>query len=402
MARKEYVTKSFTFDGKRYFVYGKDPDEVGRKAAAKLALLKAGVKKKKATPLTVERWAKQWLRDYKYGTVSDAWYDQMEGIINNYIIPEIGSYRLTNVMPKDIARMLNSHADLSKSHGQKIIQITRQIFDAAEENELIDKSPARHIKPPKFKEKEGYRTITDTERALTIKTAEKYPDEGLFFLIMLYTGCRPQEVCRLRMKDYDSEARILTVEQALKADGSTGAPKSRAGSREIPVPDVLCVKLDALKKKPNDLIVTSLQGRPLQKTSLKRLWGKFKRHMEIENGAETFRGAIVEPTLPEDLKPYCYRHTYCTDLQDAGVPVTVAFRLMGHANITITAEIYTHHSKQSFEDARDRINKHSKNTNRAGSAKSTTLCTTLIRPNPIESDQNEEAKKEDSEIKEAS
>lgn len=358
MARKGYVASTFTFEGERKYAYGKTKEEAEQNAAVKLALLEAGVKKKKTTPLTVEKWAKQWLQDYKKGTVGNDWYKQMEGIVDNYIVPELGKYRLSEVLPKDISRMINKNSDLSASHGKKLIQITRQIFDSAEENELIDKSPARHIKAPHFKEKVGYRTITDEERALTIKTAEKYPEEGLFFLIMLYTGCRPQEVCRLRMKDYDRENRILSVETALKADGSTGAPKSKAGIREIPVPDVLAEKLDALKKRPGDLIVTTAEGKPLLKTSRRRLWNKFKRHMEIENGAELFRNAVVEPTLPEDLKPYCYRHTYCTDLQDAEVPVTVAYRLMGHANIAITAEIYTHHSKQSFEDARDKINTH--------------------------------------------
>lgn len=360
MARKGYVSSTFTFDGKRYYAYGKDQAEADKKASAKLALLEAGVKKKKRTAITVEDWSRQWLEDYKRGTVGEAWYKQIESTVNIYIIPEIGSYRLSDVLPKDITRMLNSNAHLSKSHGSKLIQIIRQIFDSAEENELIDKSPARHVKLPKFKEKVGYRTITDEERALTLKTAEKYPEEGLFFLIMLYTGCRPQEVCRLKMRNYDKETRVLTVNTALKADGTTGAPKSKSGIREIPVPDVLGEKLDALKKKPNDLIVTSAEGKPLLKTSRKRLWHKFKRHMEIENGAELFRGAVINPNLPEDLKPYCYRHTYCTDLQDAGVPVTVAYRLMGHANISITAEIYTHHSKKSFEDARKKINKHSK------------------------------------------
>lgn len=77
--------------------------------------------------------------------------------------------------------------------------------------------------------------------------------------------------------------------------------------------------------------------------------------MDIENGAEVFRGHIVESTLAEDLRPYDYRHTYCTDLQDAGVPITVAQRLMGHSDIKMTAQIYTHHSAKSFEDARNKI-----------------------------------------------
>jgi site-specific recombinase XerD len=43
-----------------------------------------------------------------------------------------------------------------------------------------------------------------------------------------------------------------------------------------------------------------------------------------------------------DLVPYCLRHTFCTDLQAKGVELKVASYLMGHSNISVTADIYTH------------------------------------------------------------
>ena len=79
--------------------------------------------------------------------------------------------------------------------------------------------------------------------------------------------------------------------------------------------------------------------------------------MEIEHGTKTFRNTLVDPFLPDDLTPYCYRHTYCTDLQDAGVPLVVASRLMGHSDVKITARVYTHASKDSFNDALAKIEK---------------------------------------------
>ncbi len=39
---------------------------------------------------------------------------------------------------------------------------------------------------------------------------------------------------------------------------------------------------------------------------------------------------------------YCLRHTFATDLQRAGVPLNVAKELMGHSDITVTANVYTH------------------------------------------------------------
>ena len=58
----------------------------------------------------------------------------------------------------------------------------------------------------------------------------------------------------------------------------------------------------------------------------------------------------------DDLEPYCYRHTYATDLRDAGVPITVAAKLMGDSSIAVVADIYTHQTQAAFEDARSKIN----------------------------------------------
>ena len=53
---------------------------------------------------------------------------------------------------------------------------------------------------------------------------------------------------------------------------------------------------------------------------------------------------------------YNLRHTYCTDLEKAKVPLNVARRLMGHSSILITSKIYTHESDDTLEDARHLLN----------------------------------------------
>lgn len=59
-------------------------------------------------------------------------------------------------------------------------------------------------------------------------------------------------------------------------------------------------------------------------------------------GAELERNKIIVSKVSTDLTPYCLRHTFCTDLQKAGVPLNVAKELMGHSDIQTTANIYTH------------------------------------------------------------
>lgn len=350
MSHREVST--FTYQGKRYYCYGKTKREAEKKAAIRRALLEAGHKEIKGGH-TVRQWCSIWFEAYR--TDGTEWDKQVKQIVDNHVIPAIGGKLMRDVKPIDLTLLMNQHDDWSKSHKQKLLQVIRQIFSSAVENDIIIKDPSKGVKIGKYREKKPRRTITSTERELTLKTAEK--TDGLFFLLMLFCGLRPQEVARLEWSDVDMGKRVIHVRRSRKADGLTGSPKSSAGVRDVPIPQYLYDRLH-----PSEgLVCTSAQGHPLTKTSQQRLWNRFKRQMDIENGAETFRGKVIQTTLADDLEPYCYRHTYCTDLQDAGVPLTVASRLMGHSSIQVTADIYTHHSKESWSDAAEKIEKHLSN-----------------------------------------
>ena len=73
-------------------------------------------------------------------------------------------------------------------------------------------------------------------------------------------------------------------------------------------------------------------------------------------GAKLYRNKITISAVADDLEPYCLRHTYCTDLQDAGVPINVAKYLMGHSDISTTANIYTHITEETIQEAAKKIN----------------------------------------------
>lgn len=64
--------------------------------------------------------------------------------------------------------------------------------------------------------------------------------------------------------------------------------------------------------------------------------------VDLHMGAEEQDGKIVHHAIAPDLTLYCLRHTFCTDLQRAGVAINIAKELMGHSSIAVTADIYTH------------------------------------------------------------
>ena len=60
-------------------------------------------------------------------------------------------------------------------------------------------------------------------------------------------------------------------------------------------------------------------------------------------GCEVYRNKLMPPyPLADDIVPYCLRHTYCTNLCRKKVDIRIAQYLLGHSDIRLTANIYTH------------------------------------------------------------
>lgn len=89
--------------------------------------------------------------------------------------------------------------------------------------------------------------------------------------------------------------------------------------------------------------------------SMRRLWTGFKRDLDIYMGAELERNKIVVSKLAPDLVPYCLRHTFATDCARAGVPVDVVRWLMGHEDISTTANIYQDADSTALRDGLQRL-----------------------------------------------
>lgn len=354
---KQYTVK-ITVDGRPYWVRGKTEKEAREKAALKRQALEAGERVITGS-MTVDQWAEVWHKTYKQPKVNKRNYADMVGRYDKHISPIIGRKRVRNVKPADVQAVLNEMQDrYSESLIKKTRDQLRGIFKEAYRHNLVKYDPTEGLTLPRAKGKQQRRAITERERELTLRVAETSRG-GLFVLIMLYCGLRPGEVAALRWTDVDMQKRILHVDKAVKSDNSMGGPKSRAGVRDVPIPTYLYDRLANIKHGPFDLVVTNSQGHRYTESSIQRMWKTFKREMQIAAGCRVFRNQLQPPfPIADDLTLYCYRHTYGTDLQAAGVPINVAKELMGHENISVTAQIYTHKSDAAFSEAAAKIERY--------------------------------------------
>lgn len=354
------MRRTFTFEGKRYYIRGDTEAEIAVKMAEKKkALEKGSVLLNKST--TVEKWIDEWLEVYVKPNVSEATLYAYERRAEVHIKPVIGKMRLVDVKPLHLQKIMNN-ATGSRDHLKKIRYTIMQIFLKAFKNKLILVNPAEDLTVPKSENK-SRRSITDNERKYILQTADKH-SSGLWIKIMLYCGLRPQETAALQGRHLDLKNENIKVEKALKRhDNSIGSTKSKSSERLVPIPKILLPELKELRIQPFEYVFKNRDGNHMTTAGMRTRWRSFKRALNIEMGCKTFKNAVVPPyRVAEDLVPYCLRHTYCTDLQDAGVPINVAKELMGHSDISVTAKIYTHKTETSYNNAKDLINRHQKVT----------------------------------------
>ena len=314
---------------------------------------------------TVEQWSEVWLDTYKKGNMTDKSFLTYQQKLDGYILPAIGKMKMKDVREPHLQRILNDEHGRSFSHVSKLRMVIRGMFARAYSARIINRDPAANLVLPKTT-KGTHRKLTERERAAVLAVADR--DEHntcLWVKLMLYCGLRPGETAALQWKDIDFKNGILHVTKA-KESGSNviKSTKTEAGNRDIPIPVELLEELKQKQRGPFETVLhqTRNESKPHTESSMKAMWHSFKRLVDIEMGAKVFRLQVIEHGEPdelyESLTPYCFRHTFCTDLQDAGVPLNVAKYLMGHKDITMTANIYTHTTEEIVRQAAVLTQKH--------------------------------------------
>lgn len=362
-SKKEYEYKrvTFTFEGRQYDTYGKTLKEAHAKAAKKKFELENALVTTGGNML-VKDWALKWFDAYKSPNIGTGQYKNYMSHIKGVIIPAIGNKRLNDIRDIDLQELLNSRADKSKYDLTKLRICIKGIFSRARISRLIPYDPSENLILPAA-ENGSYRSITTEERKAILGFAEKHY-AGLWIKTMLYCGLRPGETRALNWKHIDFPQKLLYVEKSMKAKTNIiGLPKSKSGVRHIPIPDKLYNDYLEVRGNPDEPVFTQpTTGKRHTNTSMNCLWNNFKRELDISLGAKVYRSQIIESKIADDLVPYCLRHTYGTDLQDAGVPINIAKYLMGHSDITVTANIYTDTTMLSIKEAANKINKFAKKT----------------------------------------
>lgn len=317
------------FNGKplkppKYF-YGKTQAEVKRKINEFKGLLERGA---------------------LFEDVLDAWAEEHEHEVSYnahraYSVPilsarkEFASTPLREITAQDIDRHIKRIAaeGFAKRTVQSHLTLFNLVFNYAVLHGYCDNNPAAVVSVPKNLKKTT-RELPDERDIEKIKASVNLPF-GLFAFMLLYTGCRRGELLALTYDDIDFEAKTISINKSLYWQGNKPCfktTKTKAGNRTIILLDVLADKLP----KGNGYVFGG--DKPYTSTKFRRAWKKYQ-----QLSGTTFT-------------PHQLRHLFATILYECGIDEKLAQELLGHSNITVTRNIYTHIRQQRLSTAADVLN----------------------------------------------
>jgi integrase len=287
------------------------------------------------------------------GHISGRTAQRYRQLVENQIVPHLGTKQLRDLRPRDIEIWHTSLRETVEprtvGHAHRVL--SKALKDAVANEELI-KNVAKTKTAPK---------VTDEEMVIVRDVSglvAKLPQGPIYApaMIALFTGMRLGEVLALRWGRVDIEGKKLTVEEALEETGQGlrfKAPKSRAGRRTISLPDILVGVLREYRREqletrlrlgigklPDDaLLFSTIEGGPIRTTTASQRWARCAEDL-----------GMPEVTF------HALRHTHASALIDAGVDIVTISKRLGHSKPDITLRVYSHLFRNDDSKAAEAIN----------------------------------------------
>jgi integrase len=303
------------------------------------------------------------------GAYLDSWLDSRRALkpktrtlyadaIRHYLKPHLGSTRLLDLRAGHLDRMYagldlgRKGRPLSPSTVRRIHGVLRVALNDAVKRRLMPYNPAAHIELPRERRNEARTwSAEEASRFLRLVANDRL---GPLYHLLLTTGLRRGEAVGLRWQDVSFDGRVLSVVQQISDVNGTptiGTPKTKRGTRLVSLDDTTVAALRQVRDR---------------QASEREAWGDawvdtglvFTREdgtgIRPDHVSAHFQGLVARTGLPR-IRLHDLRHTSASLALAAGVDLKVVSERLGHSQLAITADLYTHVHRHVGQDAADRI-----------------------------------------------
>ncbi len=292
-------------------------------------------------PLLLGVFLEDWLTDVVRLSVRPKTFVSYRSVVRLHLVPGLGQHPLVELRPADVQAFLNAKAasGLAPRTVAYLRNVLRQALGHAERTELVGRNVARLALPPRVPRREVH--PLSPEEARTFLAAISGDRFEALYLLALGCGLRQGEILGLAWSDLDLDGGTVRVRQALqRVEGRFALvePKSATSRRIVALPAIVRAGLLAHRERaaqegpgravPDafaELVFTTTVGTPIDGISVTR----------------RFQRILKNAGLPHQ-RFHDLRHACASLLLSQGVPARVVMETLGHSQISLTLNTYSH------------------------------------------------------------
>ena len=352
----------YTANGrKRKTLYGRTRAEVAAKLAKALSDREGGIIFD-ADSLRLGDYLQRWLEDSKKGSVKRVTYEGYARQVRNHLVPTLGRIKLKALTPAHLRGLYREKTETGLS-ARTVGYIHATIHNALEQavkDGLVPRNVADAVKPPQLcKEEIQPLTPAQTKTLLEAVGGETIGGNRFeaLYVLAVTAGLRQGELLGLKWEDIALDRGLLQVRRTLSStkggEPVFSDPKTARGRRSV---KLTARAVEALKRH---------RGRQLEeREEVAGLWQNHGLVFPTQVGtpmsrhnlvARSFKPLLKRAGLPE-IRFHDLRHTCATLMLAVGANPKVAQETLGHANVTITLDTYSHLLPNMQDEVAEKVN----------------------------------------------